>query len=69
MNIGELSKQSHVPSKTIRNYEDIDLLPKSDRESNGYRKYPQSDVQRLKLVAGAGRLDISNEKIRASPFG
>ncbi len=32
MNIGELSKQSGIPSKTIRYYEDIDLLPKPVRK-------------------------------------
>jgi DNA-binding transcriptional MerR regulator len=64
MNIGELSKQSGVSSKTIRYYEDIGLLPQPTRESNGYRKYSQTDVQRLKLVAGARRLDISIAEIQ-----
>ena len=63
MNIGELSKQSGVPSKTIRYYEEIDLLPKPARKSNGYRRYSKTDVERLKLVAGTRRLDISLAEI------
>lgn len=64
MKIGEPSKQSGVPSKTIRYYEDINLLPKLARKSNGYRTYSQTDVQRLKHVAGARRLDISLSEIQ-----
>ena len=64
MQIRELSKQSGVPSKTIRYYEEVGLLPHAKRKSNGYREYENLDVERLKLVAGARRLDFSLEEIR-----
>ena len=64
MQIRELSNQAGVPSKTIRYYEDIGLLPPAARKSNGYREYEDVDVERLMLVAGARRLDFSLEEIR-----
>ena len=64
MQIRELSGNSGVPAKTIRYYEDIGLLPPAARKPNGYREYEDVDVDRLKLVAGARRLDFSLEEIR-----
>ena len=63
MQIQELSQKSAVPSKTIRYYESIYLLPRPARKANGYRDYTQADVERLKLVAGARRLDFSLAEI------
>ena len=37
MNISELSKLSGLSTPTIRYYEQIKLLPKAKRKSNGYR--------------------------------
>lgn len=64
MQINELFQVTGVPAKTIRYYEDIDLLPPPARQANGYRDYSQHDVDRLKLVAGARRLDFSLAEIK-----
>lgn len=64
MEIRELSNQTGVPPKTIRYYEDIGLLPPPARKPNGYRDFSPSDVHRLRLVAGARRLDISLAEIQ-----
>ena len=64
MQIRELSDHAGVPAKTIRYYEEVDLLPPASRKPNGYREYQEADVERLKLVAGARRLDFSLEEIR-----
>jgi DNA-binding transcriptional MerR regulator len=37
-------------AKTIRYYEDIDLLPRPPRGSNGYRRYSAADVNRIILL-------------------
>lgn len=63
MQIREFSKRTRVPPKTIRYYESIGLLPPPGRKANGYREYPESDIDRLKLVAGARRLDFSLAEI------
>jgi len=64
MEIGELVKKTGVPAKTIRYYEDIELLPPPERKPNGYRFYTEADVDRLKLVAGARRVDIPIAEIK-----
>jgi len=64
MEIRELSKLTNVSSKTIRYYEEIELLPPPNRKPNGYREYSETDVERLKLVAGTRRLDFSLAEIK-----
>jgi len=63
MKISDLTEQTGVPTKTIRYYEDVGLLPAATRKPNGYREYREADVDRLKLVAGARRLDFSLAEI------
>ncbi len=63
MKISDLAEQTGVPTKTIRYYEDVGLLPMATRQPNGYREYREADVDRLKLVAGARRLDFSLAEI------
>ncbi len=64
MQIRELSHQTGLSAKTIRYYEAIGVLPPPERLPNGYRIYSIIDVQRLRLVAGARRLDLSLEEIK-----
>lgn len=64
MKIQELSQVTGVPAKTIRYYEESKVLPSPKRKPNGYREYNQSDIDRLRLVAGARRLDLSLDDIR-----
>lgn len=44
MNISELSKLSGLSTPTIRYYEQIKLLPKAKRKSNGYRENIQITI-------------------------
>jgi DNA-binding transcriptional MerR regulator len=64
MNIQDLSQKTGVSDKTIRYYEGIGLLPLAHRQPNGYREYFEPDIERLRLVAGARRLDLSLSEIR-----
>ncbi|MDA1330522.1 MAG: heavy metal-responsive transcriptional regulator [Chloroflexi bacterium] len=64
MQIRELTAETGVPAKTIRYYESIALLPPPSRQENGYRDYAPADAERLKLIAGARRLDFSLAEIR-----
>ncbi len=64
MQINELEKMTGVSAKTIRYYEEIALLPPPNRKPNGYRDYSESDIERLKLVSGARRLDFSLAEIK-----
>ncbi|GAB4535056.1 MAG: hypothetical protein Fur0018_25190 [Anaerolineales bacterium] len=64
MQIKELAERSGVSVKTIRYYEEIGVLPPPKRAPNGYRLYNETDVERLRLVAGARRLDLSLDEIK-----
>ena len=64
MKIQDLSQMTGVSAKTIRYYEEIGLLPAPARTENNYRQYSEQDVERLRLVAGARRLDLSLDDIQ-----
>ena len=64
MKIQNLSQMTGVSAKTIRYYEEIGLLPAPARTENNYRQYGESDVEHLRLIVGARRLDLSLEEIR-----
>jgi DNA-binding transcriptional MerR regulator len=64
MKIQELAQHTGVSAKTIRYYEEIGILPPPARAENNYREYGEQDVERLRFVAGARRLDLSLEEIR-----
>jgi len=64
MRIGELAKQSGVPSHTIRFYESKGLLPQAQRGTNGYRNYSEDAVDQLAFIQFGQRLGFSlNEMI------
>ena len=64
MKISQLAQLTHVPSKTIRYYEDIALLPKAGRNPNGYREYQSADVERLIFIRRCRELQIPLEQIK-----
>lgn len=63
MNIGAAARQSKLPTKTIRYYEEIGLL-KADRAANGYRDYSDDDIHRLRFVQRARSLGFSVDECR-----
>ena len=63
MNIGTAAKQSGLPPKTIRYYEEIGLVS-PQRGANGYRHFGAEDVQRLTFLGRARRLDFPLQDCR-----
>ncbi len=63
MRIHELAQRTGVPAKTIRYYEEIQLLPPPARQANNYRHYTEKDVERLRFIARARSLDFSLDDI------
>jgi DNA-binding transcriptional MerR regulator len=51
MRIGELSRQTGVPVRLLRYYEDQGLLSPG-RAVNGYRDYEPGDIQRVTQIRG-----------------
>ncbi|MEL6127921.1 MAG: Cu(I)-responsive transcriptional regulator [Pseudomonadota bacterium] len=63
MNIGEVSAASGLPPKTIRYYEDIDLV-RPARGTNGYRDFSDRDAHKLAFLGRARSLGFSIEDCR-----
>lgn len=63
MQINQLAHLTGVSPKTIRYYESVGVLPAPRRSPNGYRNYEEGDVERLKLVVGARRLEFSLDDV------
>ncbi len=64
MLIGEVSRRSGVPPKTLRYYEDIGLLNPPDRDQSGYRDYREAVLDRLGFIRSARALGLSLGEIR-----
>ncbi len=64
MNIGEVAARIGLPTKTIRYYEDIDLV-RPARAANGYRDYGEDDVHRLAFLQRARGLGFSISECRS----
>lgn len=64
MNISDAATASGLPAKTIRYYEDIELV-KPDRTPNGYRVFSETDIHNLTFLARARALGFSIEDCRA----
>ncbi len=61
MRIQEASRQSGMPPKTIRFYEEIGLVRPAARAANGYRQFSDTDVRTLKFIHRARKLGFSVE--------
>lgn len=58
MNIGEAADRTNLPPKTIRYYEEIELVT-PERGGNGYRRYSEKDIYRLRFLQRARSLGFS----------
>lgn len=63
MNIGEVASRAGLPAKTIRYYEDINLITPL-RDSNGYRAFREEDLHKLVFLGRARSLGFSIEECR-----
>jgi Cu(I)-responsive transcriptional regulator len=63
MNIGDVARLSGVPAKTIRYYEEIDLI-RPLRGNNGYRTFRERDLHKLAFLGRARALGFSIEDCR-----
>ena len=62
--IGEAAEAVGLSLRTIRHYEEVELVPPSGRTSGGFRLYTDDDVRRLRLVKDMKPLDFSLEEMR-----
>ena len=63
LTIGELSRRTGVPVKTIRFYSDEGLLPPAERSRSGYRLYAEEHVFRIDLIRALREAGVGLEAI------
>ncbi|MCG7380453.1 MerR family transcriptional regulator [Paenibacillus sp. ACRSA] len=64
MTRGELAKRTGLSMATLRYYEDSGVLPAPIRASNGYRKYSEDYVVKIKFIKDAQALGYSLKEIK-----
>lgn len=64
LTIGNVSRLTGLPAKTIRFYEDEGLVPRPRRSESGYRLYSEADVLRLQLIRRGKLLGLDLPTIR-----
>ncbi|AQZ64203.1 HTH-type transcriptional activator tipA [[Actinomadura] parvosata subsp. kistnae] len=61
--IGELAKATGVTIRTLYHYEEIGLVPASERTASGHRRYTEADLRRLYRVRALRGLGLTLEEI------
>ncbi|MFG2683101.1 MerR family transcriptional regulator [Streptomyces sp. NPDC048392] len=64
MQIGEVAERTGLSLRTIRHYEEVDLVIPSARSKGGFRLYTESDVERLLAIRQMKPLDFPLEEMR-----
>lgn len=64
MHIGELADRTALSLRTIRHYDEVDLLRPSGRTEGGFRLYTERDLERLLLIRRMKPLGFSLEEMR-----
>lgn len=62
--IGQVAKESRIPIKTIRYYEELGLLKASSRTEGGYRLFDSDVFTRLNFIKRAQKLGLSLSEIK-----
>ncbi len=66
LRIGEIAERSGVTPRTIRYYEELGLLPRTEREQGKHRVYSDSDVERIcALTRLRDLLGLSLDELRS----
>lgn len=63
--IGALSKETNVPIKTIRYYEELGLLENAERTNAKYRLYSRKDIDKLLFIKKAKELGLTLADIKS----
>lgn len=64
MQIGEVAQRTGLSQRSLRYYEEIDLVVPSERTPSGYRVYTAEDVDRLLFIKRFKPLGFSLEETR-----
>jgi DNA-binding transcriptional MerR regulator len=62
--IGQLAKECDCKVQTLRYYEEIELIPKPERNSGNQRKYSEAHRTRLNFIRHSRQLGFTLDQIR-----
>ncbi len=65
LSIGQFAEQAQVSARTVRYYESIGLLPRSQRGQNNYRFYDKSLLERMNRIRDLQELGFSLDEVKA----
>src|SRR5215207_369575 len=63
LSITDVARKAGIPTSTLRYYDRLGLLTSACRADNGYRRYDDRALDRLRFIARAKELDCSLEEI------
>jgi DNA-binding transcriptional MerR regulator len=61
--VGEVARLTGVTVRTLHHYDEIGLLSPGERTAAGYRRYSESDLERLQQILGYRELGFPLEEI------
>jgi len=64
LTIGKLAKAANVNIETIRYYQKQGLIIEPTKPLNGFRHYPESDINRLRFIKRAQHIGFSLKEIQ-----
>lgn len=64
MTIGDAAAQTGLPVKTVRYYDEIQLVRPSSRTASGYRQYDANELRKLTFVKRARSFGFSVDNCR-----
>jgi DNA-binding transcriptional MerR regulator len=64
MHIGEVAKKTGVSLRTIRYYEELDLITPMSRSRGGFRLYGRGIPTRIRLIQSLQELELSLKEIK-----
>lgn len=67
--VGDLAKLTGITVRALHDYDEIGLVPPSERSAAGYRLYSEADVHRLQQVLLFRELGLPLEEIAAAIDG
>ncbi|THA25440.1 MerR family transcriptional regulator [Streptomyces sp. RKND-216] len=65
MRIGEVSERTGLSLRTIRHYEEVGVIGRTERSDGGFRLYTEAEERRLKLVRRMRPLGFRLEDVRS----
>ncbi|MDJ0392314.1 MerR family transcriptional regulator [Rhodococcus sp. G-MC3] len=64
MQIGEVAERTGLSIRTLRHYDEVSLVPPSERSAGGYRLYTEVDIARLMVIRRMKPLEFTLDEMK-----